>query len=92
MRGWHLLARIKCSVEKSVDQSRFAETRLADNHSSEVETLAHTLSVNLVRKVGEADVARQLLAASSERSDRGWLRLGSPLVLVRGRRIAVHAD
>ena len=36
--------------------------RLTDNHHVEVEALAHTLSVPLVGKVGEANIAGQLSA------------------------------
>ena len=47
-------------VEEGVDESRFAKSRLTDNHDIEVEALSDTLAVPLIRQVGESDVASQL--------------------------------
>ncbi len=48
-------------------------TTRTDNHGSELEALAHTLPVYLVRKVGESDVAHELFAEDGRRSCVGGL-------------------
>lgn len=55
-----LLGRVQGGVEQSVDQSRLAQTGLANNHHIEVEALSHTLTVPLVGKVGKSNIAGQL--------------------------------
>jgi len=51
-------------MKLKIHVASWGETLLprTDNHGSELETLPHTLSVDLVGEVGEPDVAHQLFA------------------------------
>lgn len=42
--------------EEAVDESRFSQARLSDDHQSKIEALLHRLPVHLVRQCGESNV------------------------------------
>lgn len=88
MRRGDLFARIECGVEQRVDERRLAETGFSNNHRSEVEALAHTLSVYLVWQVGETDIAHQLFATSGHGAGGTASLCGRSRIQIM--RIAVH--
>lgn len=51
---------VQVGQEQGVDERRFPETRLTDNHERELEASLHRLAVDLVGEVGESHVALQV--------------------------------
>ena len=56
VRRSRILAGINVGQEHGIDERRFAQARLTDDHQRELEALLDGASVHLVGEIGEADV------------------------------------